>query len=410
MIFVFPTTRGKVFLLAAAGAVGVALVNVNLTTCLAAACVTSILFSSFILSLFSLRKLDLKRGPARDGALGDGISLPVTIINKGGNNRQAIVIREKCPFAEKSALNVPVGPLAKGECRLINRKVCAARRGFYNLNRITLVGGDPAGLFCRRKHFDLPGEIMIYPDSVKLSYMPIKLKRQIQSSVLGRPIGVSGIGQEFFGVREYRPSDGVRFIHWKSSAKHNLLMVREFEANAPTKVSIVLDVEAKFVGDDEFNNNFEYLIKTASSMVNYLAGMYCQILFVTGYGKDDIWISHGEAFSEKDRIMNTLAMIEPKKTPLEGLLKAGMDYFQPNSILYCMSMSEPESLNKSFDLLIDNGVDVRWIYAPKKYFPKYLDMRVPDVSEDKHKFTERFGLAPYIARRNLSISRMLTYG
>lgn len=406
----FPTTRGKVMILAVAGAVGVSLVNPNLTTCLAAACIAAVLLSSLLLSFLSLRKIDIKRGPAKDSCIGDKVTLPVTIINKSRHWRQALVIREKCPFTEKKLLNVPVGPLGRGETRLINRQTLAARRGYYNLKRITLIGGDPAGLFAKRKNFDLKGEIMIYPDSVKLSYMPIRIKRQIQASILGRPIGISGLGQEFFGVREYRPSDGVRFIHWKSCAKHGQLMVREFEANAATKVSILLDVEEKFVGEDEFKSNFEYLVKTAASMINYLAGMYCQILFITGYGKKDIWTSFGEAFSEKERIMNTLAMIQPKALPLEIILDAEMDYFKANSILYCLSMSEPAGLPARFDALIERGVDVRWIYAPKKYFPRLAVISEPDVSEETNKYSERFGIAPYIARRDLSISRMLTYG
>jgi uncharacterized protein (DUF58 family) len=397
-------------MLAVAGALGVALVNPNLTTCLAAASISAILFASLFLSFFSLRSIDIKRGPAKDACIGDKVTLPVTIINKSKRRRQAFVIREKCPFTEKKYLNVPVGPLGGKETRLINRQTLAARRGYYNLKRITLVGGDPAGLFARRKSFDLKGEIMIYPDSVKLSYMPIRIKRQIQSSILGRPIGISGLGQEFFGVREYRPSDGVRFIHWKSCAKHGRLMVREFEANAATKVSILLDVESKFVGDDEFKSNFEYLVKTASSMVNYLAGMYCQILFATGYGKNDIWTSFGEVFSEKDRIMNTLAMIQPKALSFSELLDAEMDHIRANSILYCLSMSEPEGLTARFDALIERGVDVRWIYAPKKYFPIFLVPHPEPSSEEQNKYSERFGIAPYIARRDLSISRMLMYG
>jgi uncharacterized protein (DUF58 family) len=188
MIPVFPTTRGKVMLLAASGAVGVALVNPNLTTCLASACISAVLLSSLFLSFFSLRKIDVKRGPARDSCIGDKVTLPITVINKSRHWRQAFVIREKCPFTEKKVLNVPVGPLAGGESRLINRQTLAAKRGYYNLNRITLLGGDPAGLFSKRKNFDLKGEIMIYPDSVKLSYMPIRIKKQIQASILGLPM------------------------------------------------------------------------------------------------------------------------------------------------------------------------------------------------------------------------------
>jgi uncharacterized protein (DUF58 family) len=300
--------------------------------------------------------------------------------------------------------------LKPGGNLIIQRRILASKRGYFKLGKITIIGGDPAGLFARRKRFVLPEDIMIFPESVKLSYMPIRIKKQIIASVTGRPIGISGIGQEFFGVREYRPSDGVRFIHWKSSARHRKLMVKDFEANAPTSVSVFLDTRGKFIGEDRFDNNFEYLIKTASSMVNYLAGMYCRLFFATSYMDREIWFTQGEAFGIKDRIMNTLAMIEPSDVPFEKLLNSEMNYLRPNSILYCLTLSESPGIKKCFDLLIERGIDVRWICAPSEYFPKFDYIPVKEEKQEKKDFTAHYGTAPHFARKGLNISRILTYG
>jgi len=405
-----PTRRGKILILAAAGTLGVALVNVNITTCLVASGILSVIVSSFVMSLFSLNRLELKRGPVKDGVAGGKIALPVIIKNNGFSLRQAIIVSEAMPFSEKKMLNVPLQPLARHASIVINRQAFASRRGFYKLSTISLVSGDPAGIFKTVRRFKLPCELMIYPESVKLSYMPIRIKKQIASSILGRPIGVSGMGQEFFGVREYRRSDGVRFIHWKSSARHKKLMVRDFEANASTKVSIFLEASRKHVGLDETYSNLEYLIKTAASMVNYLSGMYCQVLFVTSTEKERIWVTTGEAFSVKDRIMNNLATLEPSDCRIDELLKVESDYIRPNSILYCLTMSSSPAISKYFDVLSERGVDIRWIHAPSKYFPTPGVLPVvPDHKpEDFGLFLE--GLAPFIARQDLSIGRMLTYG
>ncbi|OGV35901.1 MAG: hypothetical protein A2020_07545 [Lentisphaerae bacterium GWF2_45_14] len=403
-----PTRRGKILILAAAGTLGVALVNVNITTCLTASGILSVLVSSFVMSLFSLNRLELKRGPLKDGTAGGKISLPVMIKNSGRGTRQSVIVSEAVPFADKKVLNVPVQPLARNANIVITRQVYAAKRGFYKLTYISLVSGDPAGLFRTVRRFNLPGELMIYPESVKLSYMPIRIKRQIASSVLGRPIGISGMGQEFFGVREYRHSDGVRFIHWKSSARHKKLMVRDFEANASTKVSIFLETHRKSTGMDETYSNLEYLIKTAASIVNYLSGMYCQILFVTSTEKDRVWVSTGEAFGVKDRIMNSLATLMSTDCRIDELLRVESDYVRPNSILYCLTMSETPGITKYFDILTERGVDIRWIHAPAKYF---LSPGAPaSVHEpaDLGMFLE--GLVPFIARQDLNISRMLSYG
>jgi uncharacterized protein (DUF58 family) len=44
-----------------------------------------------------------------------------------------------------------------------------------------------------------------------------------------------------FGVREYRPGDPLRRIHWRSSARHGELIVREFEPPGVQTLGIFCD-------------------------------------------------------------------------------------------------------------------------------------------------------------------------
>ena len=51
----------------------------------------------------------------------------------------------------------------------------------------------------------------------------------------------AGYGNELFGVREYRPGDSLRRIHWRSSARHGELVVREYEPPGVQVLSILVD-------------------------------------------------------------------------------------------------------------------------------------------------------------------------
>src|SRR5438445_13416249 len=51
----------------------------------------------------------------------------------------------------------------------------------------------------------------------------------------------AGSGTEMFGAREYRPGDPLRRIHWRSSARHGELIVREFEPPGVQTVGIFCD-------------------------------------------------------------------------------------------------------------------------------------------------------------------------
>lgn len=410
MILVRPTARGKLMLITFVIAVATAFVNVNMTTCLIASFLGGLLFASFFLAFFSLYRISLKRLSSNDGIKGSKLLLPVTVTNKSWRRRQAVVISENCDFVEGAVCNTVVAPLASSETRVVSRVTVAISRGIYKLDKVKLIGGDPAGFFAREKRFSYPDEVMIYPEVERLAWMPIRIRKQQPMSTEGRPIGVSGLGQDFFGVREYRPSDGMRFIHWKASAKHKKLLVKEFESHAVSQVCVVLDVDKSFLSSDDADNNFEFLVKTVASITDYLYGMYCRILFVSADKNKEVVQIEGEAFGVKQNIINFLTDIEPVDYSMNDLLDASLEMFQSNSILYCLSMSEPKEITSRFDILLEKNVDIRWIYAPKSYFDSNDFSGFVESSLTKMNMGDYLGVRPFIANKASSISKMLSYG
>ncbi|MCP3968451.1 MAG: DUF58 domain-containing protein [Lentisphaerae bacterium] len=100
-------------------------------------------------------------------------------------------------------------------------------------------------------------------------------------------MATSGQGQDFYGIREYRHGDEIRFIHWKATASKRQIMVKEFEANTTDQVVIVLDNSNESIGFDLLDNNFEYLIKVTASIINYLAEFYCRVTLIVNEGTDE---------------------------------------------------------------------------------------------------------------------------
>jgi uncharacterized protein (DUF58 family) len=201
--------------------------------------------------------------------------------------------------------------------------------------------------------------------------LPLTRKKRGLPATDGRLLGTSGYGREFFGIREYQHHDEVRFIHWKASARRGKLMVKEFEANTVDSIVVLLDVNKRFVGADKYDSNFEYLVKVANSMINYLAEFYCRLNFIT-VGPDGYVRLQGTSSGIKKQVIDTLSNITPQpNVSLTDMLDDELDRLLPNSILYCLSMSEPEGLQTRLDLLTEIGVQVRWIFAPKNCFPTY---------------------------------------
>jgi len=406
-----PTTRGGVTLLLAFAATGIALANANLAAGMIAAALLSTAMASFLLALLSLHRIGVRRGTCRAGIRGAPADLPLTVVNRAPWRRQAMVLREDLPFLARPRLHTPVSSLAPHEARTILRRVAADRRGHYRLDEVALVGGDPAGLFRRIRRFRLPAEITIYPAAVRVAWMPIRVRHQLRASADGRPLGVSGLSQEMFGVREYRPTDGVRFIHWRASARQRRLMVREFEAFSIAQVGIVLDTDRRAIGPAaSLDTNFEYLVELASSIADYLAGMYCRTVFVSAMGRPAATlVEDAPAYAARQAIREFLACAEPTDQALAGLLDEALRHMRRDSILYVLGMSEEPGLHRRFDQLLDRGVDIRWIHAAREGFqdlPAWLRRLSPAPPPPRAHPV----LAPFAVARGTPIPRVLAHG
>jgi uncharacterized protein (DUF58 family) len=146
------------------------------------------------------------RGPARLSGLVGGVEVSA-----------ATGVVPRAGWVERRTL----GPLGRGA-------IVASNWG--------LESSDPLGFFrFRRKGAN--GEVgLVLPRFASLSSSP--QARELEASVSAPR---SGSGMELFGVREYRPGDPLRRIHWKSSARLGELVVREFEPPGVQTVGIFCD-------------------------------------------------------------------------------------------------------------------------------------------------------------------------
>lgn len=402
MLWVLPTRRGWLALAAAAASFSIAMVNLSLTATVLSALLWAILPASFLSALFSLHGLTLRREPLQDGEMGRLVPMPVTIANTLSRHRQAVLVGERIPFAEAPISFTPVTPLKPRESRYVRRPILASSRGNFELDRLMLRGGDPAGLFYRQKTFSFPRHMVVYPPRVALHHVPLQLRNRSVASATGQPIGVSGLGQEFFGVRPYRPTDGMRFIHWKASARQQELMVREFEETTIQQVTIILDNHRANLQGKGLESNFELQVKVAASLMGYLSGVYCRLLFATGTGDKHYLLGSGPTMQTE--IMQLLATLQPGDVPLLDVLEQAVDQIPPSTVVYCLTMTDPAELEQELTILLQQRVDLRCVYAPPANFSKRLRLSKKPSSSALSTFQ------PIVLNPETNIAQVLSHG
>ena len=119
------------------------------------------------------------------------------------------------------------------------RKVVGpVRRGPLDAMSWVLEASDLLGLYRRRRRS---------PDAEVALALPrltsLVARRQVHELEASLPAPRAGSGTELFGIREYRPGDPLRRIHWRSSAKRGELIVREYEPPGVQTLGIFCDPE-----------------------------------------------------------------------------------------------------------------------------------------------------------------------
>ncbi|HVX86616.1 MAG TPA: DUF58 domain-containing protein [Phycisphaerae bacterium] len=119
-------------------------------------------------------------------------------------------------------------------------RLLAPRRGLLTLSGVELSSSFPLGLQVRYRHLSAPGQIVVYPRVGTLNRkVAVAYREAVEAGTMTS--NRRGGHDEFYGLREYRPGDNFRAIHWRSTARTGELMVRELTANAPPQLIVVLN-------------------------------------------------------------------------------------------------------------------------------------------------------------------------
>jgi len=187
------------------------------------------------------------------------------------------------------------------------------KRGYYPLGSITATSGDIFGFYPRWRRFDSPDQVTVYP-----RIFPIE---QLEIPSL-HPMGEARSNRRIFqdptrpiGLRDYRPQDSLKHIHWKASARRQELQVKVFEPTTTLKVSIFLAGDGYSPGSPRSEEEFELAVSTAASIAHHLIDQGVPVgLNSNGCQADSGQAIHIAPGGSRDQIMEILEALA-KVTP-----------------------------------------------------------------------------------------------
>jgi uncharacterized protein (DUF58 family) len=195
------------------------------------------------------------------------------------------------------------------------------RRGGYPITAFRISTRFPTGFFKKWRKIEAAGEIVIYPKPRPLDdfYHALPMLAGQVSSHL------RGTGDDLYGLRRYHPSDHIRFIDWKATAKSRELIVRDHMREDERRLTIVFDTSQPAKNDsrkdssqtepDEaasagvFEERFEAAIVMAASLAKHFIQEGAEVELLTL--REDEWVKSGKGVDHLNEILRVLATLEP---------------------------------------------------------------------------------------------------
>jgi uncharacterized protein (DUF58 family) len=158
------------------------------------------------------------------------------------------------------ARELALPPLPPGETMEVSHVLTPHRRGLLQLSGLTVGWPDPFGLCRGANHVACAQSVLVLPKRYELPPLKLPGTRQHQPGgvALASTVGES---EEFATLRDYRPGDPLRHIHWRSLAKTGKPIIKEFQDEFFVRHALVLDT----FGVKENLEVFEEAVAVAAS-------------------------------------------------------------------------------------------------------------------------------------------------
>ncbi len=239
--------------------------------------------------------------------------------------------------------------------------VCT-RRGIFTLGPTTLRSGDPFGLYTISVDDFASTTLVVMPPVVPLPTIEVAAGGRAGEG--RRCASVSEPSVSTAGVREYLPGDSLRWIHWRTSARHDSLFVRRFDSTPAGDWWIFLDMEKRVQVGEAQNSTTEHAVILAASLAErgLRAGRAIGLVL---YGAELVRLAPQLGDGQRWEILRALALANTGSLPLAELLaRVRPSHRQPSSLIIITPSVNGEWIEALLPLLRGGAVPTILLLDP----------------------------------------------
>jgi len=186
----------------------------------------------------------------------------------------------------------------------VTSELTPVRRGVLRLTGTTVACPDPFGLFRSLRQVPHPASILVLPKRHAMPgfELPGAMKYQLGGVSMASSVGES---EEFVSLREYRPGDPLRRMHWKSFAKLGKPIIKEYQEEFFVRHALILDT----FGSTANEAIFEAAVSIAASLACTIQDQdsLLDLMFV---GPEAYCFTSGRGVGHIEQMLEILASVQ----------------------------------------------------------------------------------------------------
>ncbi len=290
-------------------------------------------------------------------------------------------------------------------------------RGEFTLGPVTLISGDPFGLYLAPRKLAATSRIVVYPATVNLNRVELPMGQLSGGDAQRRRAHF--VTTNAAGVREYAYGDSFNRIHWASTARRDELMVKEFEIDPLVDVWLLVDFSASSLVEDPAIQRIgpnevivptsqdippsteEYNVVIAASLVKFFIDSERALGFAA-------YAPHREIHQPErgnrqlTRIYETLAVARSRS---------------PYSLEQMLTLETPNFSRGTTLIIVTSSLDARWVMAaqmlsrrgvkPMVILTDPLSFGGPIASDETRAMLRHAAVPTILVRRNDDLSLVL---
>ena len=376
----------------------------------------ALLFLSLLWAWSSVSRMQIARQTrARRAQVGKPLDEQFTVRNGGLLPKLWLEVRDHSDLPGHHASSVVPTLMPRGTYRWSVRTTCVLR-GEFTLGPLTLVSGDPFGLFQVTRHIGATSKILVYPRAVPL--YDFAVPSGVLSGGEARRQRAPFVTTNAAGIRDYAPGDSLNRIHWKSSARKERLLVKEFELDPLADIWMLLDLSAGAAFARPFTyeggltrdlfippSSAEYGIVIAASLASYFL-VKERALGFAAYNPQRSIFRPDRGSRQLTRIYEALALARIEdSTPFEQLVALESHNMMRGTTAILITADPGDGWVREAHMMVRRGVRTIAILLDAHSFAPAEPVR---SAEETQRLLEVGGVITYLVRQGDDLTAVLS--